>query len=89
VDFELKRKLLRLFSMGVFAYLFATVCVLMLPVFINTKVQNSILAGQFLVHLAFMASLVWIFRWGGRHQQGCEGGRGGPGQGARRQAAGP
>jgi hypothetical protein len=69
VGFERKRKLMRLFSGGVFAYLSATVAVMLLPVFINTSVQNTIVTGQFLVHLAFMAALAWIFRWVGAGQQ--------------------
>ncbi|KIY96909.1 hypothetical protein MNEG_11052 [Monoraphidium neglectum] len=60
LNFEIKKNLR--FSFGVGAYLIATMCALLLPIYMNVVVQGLVVFLQFLVQLGFMAALVWIFR---------------------------
>eukprot|EP00877_Chromochloris_zofingiensis_P006333 jgi/Chrzof1/1953/Cz10g27200.t1 len=62
LNFEVKRTLFLRFKIMVLVYLMATLCVYLLPVFINTVVQSVIVFLHFVVQLLFLAGLVWAFR---------------------------
>lgn len=62
LNFEIKKKLYKRFSFGVGAYLVATMCALLLPIYMNIVVQGVIVFLQFVVQWGFFAALVWIFR---------------------------
>lgn len=61
MQYMAKRKVLGRFGAGVSGYLIASCLVLLLPIFINSYVQNAIVTLQFVVHYIFLLALVYIF----------------------------
>ncbi|EFJ40318.1 hypothetical protein VOLCADRAFT_108194 [Volvox carteri f. nagariensis] len=57
-----KKKLLSRFSLGVSSYLVAEICVILLPLFINSIVQSTLQVLQFALYIFFMIVLLVIFR---------------------------
>jgi hypothetical protein len=62
LNFEVKKRLLARFSLGVGFYLVATVAVLLLPIFVNDVLQGAIVFLHFMVQLAFLVVLAVLLR---------------------------